>query len=130
MIKKITLGLVALALITQAKGEQVNSIEAVITFYFPDEEGGELSCDRHKLQYGDCAVDFSRIPKGSRLNLDGIIIVNANDCGGRDVLSRKAAKLRGYNTALVIDVWVPNRGVARKLEKRLKSIVKVRFEAP
>jgi len=95
--------------------------KAVVTFYWPGEDGGRYSCDGARLHEGDAAVDFDYVPKGTRLTLigsNGIMHVTARDCGGRDVISRKAARERHVH-AMVVDVWAPSKRVAMLKESEL-----------
>jgi len=100
----------------------VSAKQAVVTFYWPGEDGGRYSCDGKRLSDGDAAVNFNQIPQGAHLTLQGCngsMDVTANDCGGSAVIARKAAHERGFDSALVIDVWAPNQATAREMERSL-----------
>jgi len=105
------------------------SFKAVITFFFPSEVGGKYDCDGDRLHEGIAAVDFNYIPKGSVLNISNKMKVLAKDCGGRDVIHRKAARLRGFNV-LVIDVWVSSKRKAEALAVLFPRIVDVVLISP
>ena len=88
--------------------------QAMVTFYWPGEMGGKYGSDGALLRNGDAAVDFSHVPKGTKLKLigqSGTMQIVATDRGGRDVISRKAARERGSDV-MVIDVWVKSASVA------------------
>lgn len=104
-----------------AHAETSGNFPAVVTFFWPGEDGGRTNCDGKMLKSGDAAVDFNKIPKGASLTISGThgsFSAVASDCGGSDVISRKAARKRGSN-ALVIDIWVRSRAEAQRLEEKL-----------
>jgi hypothetical protein len=96
--------------------------QAVVTFYWPGEDGGRRACDGKVLEHGDAAVNFDQIPKGSAVKLkgcNGTLNVTANDCGGSAVMSRRAARERGFFGAIVVDVWASSQRSAREMESEL-----------
>lgn len=101
---------------------------AVPTFYWPGEVGSRYDCDGNKLHSGIAAVDFDRINKNSVLNIGGILTVVAKDCGGRDVISCKAARERGLGRLPVIDIWAPSEEAAMRMAEKLPNVVTVTYE--
>lgn len=128
-MKKIAFGLMMVLtfLVCAPVSAATKTVRAIVTFYWPGEAGGRYDCDGDKLHKGIAAVDFDVFPKGTVLNLSNRFTVIAKDCGGRAIISRKAAHERGVHCP-VIDVWVRSEYEARNTENKLPSIVLVTYD--
>jgi len=102
-------------LIQVAAAAQEQSLLACVTVYWRAEGCGiRASSTGARLREGDCAVDPTKIPFGSRVVFDDVAC-NAVD-SGPDVTNRKAARLSGRNThersAIVIDRFFETKAKA------------------
>ena len=124
----ISLGLVQVAM---AAHEQ--PILACVTAYWKSEGCGlRASSTGAHLRPGDCAVDPTKIPFGSRVIFDDVAC-NAVDTGP-DVTNRKAARLSGRNanerSAIVIDRFFETKAEAMEWTGRHSKFVNVWIVPP
>ena len=117
---------------TAPKTKPRRTMLARVTFYAPCRDYGNLSSTGTRLKHlQHCAVDPSRIPYGSTINVPGIGKLRAVDTGSA-VKSRKAARLSGRNqderNALVIDVFVSRAEDIDRINRNTPDFLLVEIE--
>lgn len=96
----------------------LKKVRCLVTVYWPSEDSFGLkrqTATGYTLKKGIAAVNFKKIPAGSKIKIEGWGTYLAADCG-TDVNSRKAARERGLpNNVQVIDVFCESQKEANIL---------------
>lgn len=119
---------VSLVLVQVAMAAHEEPVLACVTAYWRAEGCGlRASSTGARLREGDCAVDPTKIPYGSRVLFDDVAC-HAVD-SGPDVTNRKAARLSGRNpqqrSAIVIDRFFETKAQAMEWTERHPKFVNV-----